>query len=166
MTQLDSRVVRELECVESWALVKNSQQQPRGIHSVKTLSCCEMTSLAQWQGQRSGRVGHHLFLLSAPYGLLIGLQNMVDYQCWPGTNVQNGQCWPHSVLRAWTVNWAPRIFIAQTETPSLQNHRKVKNGAQPPSASRIPEDLQNLLGRFKISKRHFFSFLFFSIVRK
>lgn len=43
--------------------------------------------------------GRSLLPLSAPHGLIKGVQNEVDYQCQPGSNVQSGQRGMHSVLR-------------------------------------------------------------------
>ena len=57
---------------------------------------------------------------------------------------------------AWTGSWVPVIIIAQTEPPYFWNNKKGKNRVQPLYPSRIQEDLQNSLGWFKISRRHFF----------
>lgn len=49
-------------------------------------------------------------------------------------------------MRAWDGNLAPVNIVAQREP----QERKI-NGAQPPSACRIREDLQNQTGWFKVS---------------
>ena len=80
--------------------------------------------------------------LSAPHRLIKVVQIEVAYPCQQDANMQSGGWGLHSALRAWLETG----HLAQVEPPTLQNHRKGKNGAQSSSACRNQEDLQNWLG--------------------
>ena len=74
LTQVVSRLGRELGCMKSQGLVKNSRQQTRGIclkKKKKALSLCLRNSHAAMPGQRRGRRrGHDLLQIRAPHRLI------------------------------------------------------------------------------------------------
>ena len=110
---------------------------------------------------KQGVGGHYFLPLRAPHRLIKGGQQGIrEVAGSRKTSFTGGTELPQSTLRAWAGNWALVNIGAETEPPSLQNHRKGKNGAQPSSACRIQEDLQNWFGKCKMNRRLFFFFLF------
>ena len=79
MTQTDSGLVRELDCVGSLVLVRSGRGHPRGFFSKKELGLCARTSGAQepcthnccTQLPRTATgCGHDLLPLRVPHGLI------------------------------------------------------------------------------------------------
>ena len=103
------------------------QQQPEKYFSKGKLACTRQRNLvcASVQSRRED-CGHDLFSLREPHRLIKRVQIKAVYGCQPSATAQSGEYRLHSALTLWAGKWAPMIIVAQTEPPSLANHRKGK----------------------------------------